>query len=655
MKTKNQNHTGGLQEQKDTAAHHHQGEPSGLSGNQKRLRFARVLLSVFAVACFSPAARAVNVLTSQASFSVEIVGTNFDWSYTVSKTDGVSYGIIALHEVDLSGTPIGAALFTFNAVADPLTASGVTPYDSTKRYRMRAMQADWSNVIIASSIHIFEPASTEYYVKFNLPKNNNPVRQIILARQNGLTVGSYSLAHGAGPVTWTIGPLLSDDPVTLIQYAGGDLEWDEANQRWDLTANTQYFPASVATLPSAGETGDPQPSELQHVSPSPFDLPPPTPPTPPTPIAPIEGPGVVVAPVAPTPTAAPTAPTPIADTSGDAGADQVTRAVNSVASSARDNAAKIIESVDAGTLSTYNSISKLLDATNTTNVQVHGVAGTVAEGSNKIVEAIKENTEATNNLIAQQQPGESAMGALNTYVTRSQASIDADIQTFLTAAKAQIDSASASVVSQLPVPEAATPVTSVDPADTLVLFEINPPSWAAVAGSEPIRFRPSDLWPAWKTFGTVMRELFLLGLAISFAFLSQKRIERYITMQFLVPEKTTKPEPSQIVVPFMGWGKQTAVTALSLSVIVISTAAAVVALNTNLGSLLTGATASTIITLTTATADTSLNGLGMAYHMMNVFIPIPAIFQFVSAHYIFAWSLPAIFTGVNALTKYLHI
>jgi len=79
--------------------------------------------------------------------------------------------------------------------------------------------------------------------------------------------------------------------------------------------------------------------------------------------------------------------------------------------------------------------------------------------------------------------------------------------------------------------------------------------------------------------------------------------------------------------------------------------------NSHLGSIIGSETMMTFLGMTSDKFEAiSSNGLfSKAYGLLNMFVPLVAIFQFFSAHYLLGWTMPATWTAALWTAKHVHI
>jgi len=172
-----------------------------------------------------------------------------------------------------------------------------------------------------------------------------------------------------------------------------------------------------------------------------------------------------------------------------------------------------------------------------------------------------------------------------------------------------------------------------------------------------IDFKPSLWWPDWADYADVIREIILFCIGLAWVITEQRRFEAYFRMWWNTPEKTTKPEPAQIAVPGVGWGKQLATALYMTAALVAIVGVTIASYNSHLGAIIGSETMMTIFGMASEKAESlSSNGLfSKAYGLMNMFVPLVAIFQFFTAHYLLGWSMPATWTAALWTAKHVHI
>lgn len=177
-----------------------------------------------------------------------------------------------------------------------------------------------------------------------------------------------------------------------------------------------------------------------------------------------------------------------------------------------------------------------------------------------------------------------------------------------------------------------------------------------LVGFNTLHFSPAAIWPDWLSFATIMRDLFLIGLCIHFAFLQQKKFTELLMALYYTGEKTTKVEPGQMTVPLLGHGKQLTTAITMTGIMVLMVTGTVGLMNANFSALTAGTTAVNIIYTVTGSAASAFSGiLSTSYNLLNAFIPLPAIFEFVGLHYVFGWASLAIATTALHFAKLFHI
>lgn len=170
-------------------------------------------------------------------------------------------------------------------------------------------------------------------------------------------------------------------------------------------------------------------------------------------------------------------------------------------------------------------------------------------------------------------------------------------------------------------------------------------------------FKPSDFWPNWTDYADVIREVFLLIIAMAWVITEQRRFEEYFRTWWGTGEKTTKPEPLQIAVPGAGWGKQIS-TALFMTAALVGIVGATITLyNSHLATIIGSETLLTIFGSASGEMEAiSSSGLfSKAYGLLNMFVPIVAIFQFFGVHYLLGWTMPATWTAALWTAKHVHV
>lgn len=252
----------------------------------------------------------------------------------------------------------------------------------------------------ASATWEWNTAPPQYEVKVQIPMNTEPTRAIYFAMQNGVQVDFLDVEHAAGPLEWVIGPLDTDDPVIVVRYAGGDI-YTDGEGGWVKAPNGSYVPVTPNMTPvpvgtseavDANQQPTSNPSQPQNVTPA----------TPQSPTSPPTAPTATTSPTAPArsfpvPFGAPSA-TPA--TSGDAGADQVTTALNAQTAQDYTIGMDIIESLETQTLSAIELGEAAVTATDKVSAQVQAVGEKQIEATDKVATAVSETAdkqlEATN-------------------------------------------------------------------------------------------------------------------------------------------------------------------------------------------------------------------------------------------------------------------
>jgi len=170
-------------------------------------------------------------------------------------------------------------------------------------------------------------------------------------------------------------------------------------------------------------------------------------------------------------------------------------------------------------------------------------------------------------------------------------------------------------------------------------------------------FSPAIWWPDWVDYADLIREVFLFGMGLIWVVTQQRRFEAYFRMWWNTPEKTTKPEPAQIAIPGVGWGKQLATALYMTAALVAIIGVTITSYNSHLGSIIGSETMMTFLGMTSDKFEAiSSNGLfSKAYGLLNMFVPLVAIFQFFSAHYLLGWTMPATWTAALWTAKHVHI
>lgn len=324
--------------------------------------------------------------------------TGFQWNLSVLVTGnpGSSYASIRIELVDSdnSNGVIVSTLTVTKTAGDGFESSSTQGTTTSQgRTHWRARFSDDNGYQVYGTTHELPVYNPEYYVKVVLPYNASPVRQIFYALQNGIQVGSKTVAHNEGPVTWVIGPLETDDPVTVRQYAGGELETD-AEGNYIATEDTDYFNAGPAITPT--ESAPPsQGTDVGMKQPAVPNYTPIQPPASPTPTAPPSAVTPTAAPTAPTPKTVPTfnptptapsAPTDEPEDSGDAGADQITSAINAHRAEDHERGVKFLEGFEAMTLTEWEIGKAVIENQN--------------EGNDKTVAAVAKSIESTDKIAA---------------------------------------------------------------------------------------------------------------------------------------------------------------------------------------------------------------------------------------------------------------
>jgi len=182
------------------------------------------------------------------------------------------------------------------------------------------------------------------------------------------------------------------------------------------------------------------------------------------------------------------------------------------------------------------------------------------------------------------------------------------------------------------------------------------PTLAAI-GVETVNFKPSLWWTDWATMADIIREIILLAIGVTWAVSQQRRYERYFIAWWNTPEKTTKPEPAQIAIPGVGWGKQISTALFMTAALVAVLSLAIVLINSHFDAISGSPTIASIFGMFTGGVNDIAGSalFGKAYQLINAFVPLVALFQYFTAHYLIGWTMPATWAGALWTAKHVHV
>lgn len=210
---------------------------------------------IMTLLAFGQLLRGDTASVDQASLTVTVTSTAFNYSYVVSKTDGVSYGGVSIHPVDGSGNVTGGNVINKTAVADPLTGTGSAARTASQRYRMRAAKFNWSNALITDQIIFIEPNAVSKKVRVSYFNSREfPVRLKLVDSANPSTVIAETLVAGGTGFIQTIALPLGVNDATLLTFVE-DFSRDGPSWVVDEGAVTQI--GSGTNVPGVETDGDP--------------------------------------------------------------------------------------------------------------------------------------------------------------------------------------------------------------------------------------------------------------------------------------------------------------------------------------------------------------------------------------------------------------
>lgn len=360
------------------------------------------LVAFFAAGCLSSFAQGSSGGASSpranVSWTVSYTGGAWKVSGTVTVSNsGGRYGVAILDPVTGDGgTKDGDRVASYDASISP----GTFPYEYTltpgKWYRWIANDSEGPGQNFDQDTDFFQIPSAPpptYEVKVVLPMNREPTKAIYFAMQNGEQIDSHVLEHAQGPYEWTIGPLETNAPVIVVRYAGGEI-FTDGEGGWVKAPGGQHVPVTPSMTPSLSGSGSSAYNAAGQGT-NPNQPTPTTPPAAPTPTTP------PAAPAATTPPAAPkgffpsfSATDPTATTSGDAGSDQVTDAINAQMLQDHTIGLSIIEGLEVQTLTQLELGAAAIESTDKIAEQVHSVGSKQIEATDKVAASVQAAAEA---------------------------------------------------------------------------------------------------------------------------------------------------------------------------------------------------------------------------------------------------------------------
>lgn len=341
------------------------------------------------------------------------------YSYSISKTEGVSYGVAQVHVVDEFGTVQGGAVFTKNAVSDPLSGSGTIARNPAYRYRVRAVKFNWDNSLNVQQAFYIEP-NPDYYADFRIPANTSSVPFKVRFYQGGDLLTELTVQPGTGAQTVHLSSGVVEGELITVVYSYGGYEMSPGgtltfvpdkeyeNGGGGMPVNDVEPPDPYQALPPRNNVGITPQNE---------------PTTPPTPETPQSAPTPVTAPTPQTPVAAPTGGVmgiPFGSPSGTSGVtkqdlETATNATVTAMSTADSNR----QASDDATLAAINKTNTALGDIGTANTAgMNALREEMVSGSNKQLAAVGTSTAEITALRDDVKAGNSTLariaGALDT-------------------------------------------------------------------------------------------------------------------------------------------------------------------------------------------------------------------------------------------------
>lgn len=545
------------------------------------------------------------------------------------------------------------------------------PYGTN--YTVQPTELNTGLGVLSGLLDLGDPVT--YKVTVTIPANDTAhIVRYELWQDGAYTGFSHTSGPGDGPFIGTFQPLPNDHPVEVREVTS-NLVYDPATGFSYVDASTYVRTVgdglnpvvSTGSNTSAGTASAPTAS-AGGLPPAPSVLPTPAPVAPtPTPapspsVTPVVAPAPSPQPVAPTPNDKPTSPS---GTNGATKEDIENQTKTLVTALDNDAAAevagqgKIVDAVDTLIATHVEGVNKIYTSVDALKSTVVTTSNAELEQGNTIAQTAHKDSQAL--LTALNGLGDSAR---NISEKLTQTRTDAETAQSDTAGNqaTQLDGVAAgsqNVISVMPADIQAMDVSALSHSTgDIVLGNYDVPQLAAISGAPTtLKFNIGDLWPDWRTYADFVREAFLLSLTIAFIVTQQNRFKDYYIAWWTVPEKGTKVEPSQMIIPGAGWGKQLA-TALWMTTALVAAVATTIALfNSHLGAILGSTTLSNVLGSAggVVSAMVGNTSLAVAYSCVDAFFPLAASLEFVSAHYLIGWGLPAIWTASLWTAKHVQI
>lgn len=163
--------------------------------------------------------------------------------------------------------------------------------------------------------------------------------------------------------------------------------------------------------------------------------------------------------------------------------------------------------------------------------------------------------------------------------------------------------------------------------------------------------------PAYLTYATIMREIFLVLMGIGFCVFMQMKFEQYYCDWWKIPGHTTQPNGPLDTIQAVGWGKQLANAAILIAALIATVAIVIASINSKAAEIMAGVNTGNIMAEFTTTWGESMgnSGFAKAVALLGLFFPFAAMFQFFAARYLIGWTMPFLWTGAIVAAKYVRL
>lgn len=154
-----------------------------------------------------------------------------------------------------------------------------------------------------------------------------------------------------------------------------------------------------------------------------------------------------------------------------------------------------------------------------------------------------------------------------------------------------------------------------------------------------------------------IRNIFLAFLAVAFGFKCRLKIEQYVFALAATSQHRSKVEFSQVFVPGVGWGKQILMAVGYITFITTGVAIIVALVNTNITAENGYGLFNIFDHFRTATNNglTSSTGASKAYAVLDTFIPVAAMGEYVFLYGIFVFTIPFTFASALVFAKTVEV